>query len=447
MPDVAAARTLFKGPEWPTGYSVIYRGPYPDEPPSLDGEILSGGPFLWRWLRQDDLDGFETAYRQYAEAVVDQVFPNGGAGPLDMGLSVDDIVDSWTSRQIRDGLESIRYLSREGLPDRFMLVEGWLGIHYGWRFTSTPRDFQLLIAVFENIAERPIEIGNFTLRETTAMTLRQNEEADLALDAAEPTAKRVYPLGVLKPGEKIVLPVRIELPQSGLYGELGKELRTAARRGKRVLEDIQARGSVPITIKDMSAFDLFQKPASSFPSQTVPDIVERFEYGPAWRIDSVEVDGTAFEFRRHDPNNFVMIAGVGSCRYVFTYQPDGRLWWSEGSVLYDPIARDKKRTEEKKLERFNGRISIRELEHEIAVLDMINLKLEDANGYVAIYKPKRAALAEADGRELLLGYGDAIELDFGLAEPDWRGKSATLIAAGYYVPLSSPQFVTAAAHE
>jgi hypothetical protein len=448
VPDVAAARTLFKGPEWPAGYNVIYRGPYSDEPPSLDGETLSGGPFLWRWLRRDDLDGFEAAYRQYAESVVGKAFPSGGAGVFDVGpsTSVGDIVDSGRSGAIRDGIDSIRYLGREGLPDRFMMVEGWFGLHYGWRFTSTPRDFQLLIAVVENIAERPIEIGSFTLRETTAMTLRHNEESNLALGAAEAVAKRVYPLGVLKPGEKIVLPVRIELPQSDIYGEIGKKLRTAARRGERVIEDIRARGNTPIAVKDGNRFVLFQKPAASFPPQTVPDIVERFEYGPAWRIDSVEVDGTAFEFRQHDPNNFVMIAGVGvgSCPYVFTYQPDGKLWWSEGYFLYDAISRDKKRREEKKLERFNGRVSIRELEHEVTVLDMVNLKLEDANGTVAIYKPKRAVLAEADGEELLLGYGDTIELDFGLTEPAWRGKSASLIAVGYYVPLSSRQLVSAA---
>ena len=135
--------------------------------------------------------------------------------------------------------------------------------------------------------------------------------------------------------------------------------------------------------------------------------------------------------------NFVLIAGfgVGSCPYAFTYQPDGRFWRSEGHFLVDANAPEKKRTEEKTLERFRGRVAVREMEHEIAFLDMIRLRLVNREEVAFIFKPRRASLRDADGEELTLSYGEEIELDFGITERDWHGKKASLIAYGYYLPF------------
>jgi hypothetical protein len=311
---------------------------------------------------------------------------------------------------------------------------------------AAPQDAPALYAAsLENVAERPIEVGDFRLREINAMTLRRHEETKLALEEVEPFRRRVFPPGILRPGEKIVLPVRIELAQSTVEEDFQQALETAAAQGSRVLNVIRTRGDTLIDIRDHDQTVLFRKPASSFPSQVVPDIIERFEYGPAWRIETVEVNGTEFLFASMTLTNSFLVAGigVGSCPYVFSYQHDTQLWHSEGHFLYGAVTQEKKRKEEKALRLFEGRLAIRELEHEIAFLDIINLKLEDQDGKVSIHKPARVSLRDNDGHELLLAYGQGIELDFGLAEADWRGKKASLIVAGYYVPLSNPGLVNA----
>ncbi|MCB1491758.1 MAG: hypothetical protein KDJ77_08155, partial [Rhodobiaceae bacterium] len=237
VPDIEAARILFETPGWPENYGMLYGGTDGEYPPTVEDGKMMPAPLLWRWLTQADLDGFEDGYERYVRAVLEKIVPTAGGTPIDVGgnETVDEILASRMSGDLYDGIDSIRYLAREGLPDNFMLVRGWIGQHYGWAFTSTPRDFQLLIAVFENVSDGPIELGDFTLRQIDAMTLRQNAETDAELATSLPERKRVYPPGVLKPKEKVVVPVRIELPQAEVYNDPARDLRGSARAGRRVL--------------------------------------------------------------------------------------------------------------------------------------------------------------------------------------------------------------------
>lgn len=444
IPDTRAAETLFATDRWPQGYNAIYNDLTGDGMSLLQAEgKLRPPPMMWRWLTEDDLDQFESGYAEYVRRVLTQAVPTAGGTPIDVAghESFEEVVTSHHSRALMKGIDSVRYLTREGMPDRFMMVQGDLGAHYGWAFTSTPRDFQMLVAVMENTGPSAIEIGEFELRATKAMNIRTATQSLALLDASPARQQRVFPIGVLKPGEKILIPVRIELALSDFYVDRQEELDDLAFHGRSAQRALAAIGNRSITAIDYNSVGLFTKPASSFPSQTVPEVVERFEYGPAWRIDTVVVNGQTMGFRQHDPNNFMILAGaeVGSCPFAFSYQPDSDLWLNEGHFLLGATAPDLKRTEDKPLPNFKGRVMVRELEHEIAMLDMIHLKLTDADGVETVFKPINPALRDEDGVELRLAYGEGVELDFGLTEDDWRGKQASLVAAGYYINFAAPE--------
>ena len=418
---------------------VSYWSHYIERGPSrLNGKTVDPAPMLWRWLTEDDLDSFEERYKDYAKRVLAKALPNP-QGAFGAGFKLEEMLSGWQAKEALQAVESIRYLTREGLPEHFLLVTGAPSGHEGWSFTATPRDFQLVVAVLQNIGDAAIDLGDFTVRETKAMTVRTNGMTNAALGAAAPFDRRLFPLGVLKPEEKLVIPVRIELAQSVPDSDYGEAIQEAARGGARLQARIAAMGKTKLAVADNGGQPALRKPAASFPPQRVPDIVERFEYGPAWRIDGVTVDGASYPFRQHDPNNFVLVAGVGvgSCPYAFTFQPDAGIWYSEGHFLFGVTSPDRKRTEEKPLARFNGRVLIRELEHEITFLDRIELKLVDERGTATFHLPSTPALREIDGDEMALGYGEEAELDFGVTPADWRDKRASLVATGYYVPFSS----------
>ena len=447
IPDTAAAQTLFASADWPVGYNALYgMGGTGDSALEPDG-TLRPAPLMWRWLTQADLDGFDAGYDDYVRRVLAQVYPSAGGTPIDVSgdEAPAEVLNSRRSQDLMKGIDSIRYLAREGLPARFLMIEGFLGGHYGWSFTSTPRDFQMLVAVMENTGQQAIDIGEFALRETQAMTLRTAAESASLLDNSQERRQTVFPIGVLQPGEKILIPVRIELAQSELYVDRQEELDDNAFNGRRTERALAAAGNTSVTAVDYNLIALFTKPASAYPPQSTPQIVERFEYGPAWRIDSVSVNGEDIAFRQHDPNNFIVMAGaeVGSCPFAFSYQPDGDLWLNEGHFLFGATTPQLKRTEEKTLPNFRGRVMVRELEHEIVFLDMIRLKLTDANGNETIHLPVNAALRDEDGEEIRLAYGEGIELDFGLEEKDWQDRQASLVAAGYYINFSYPELFAA----
>jgi hypothetical protein len=435
IPDLAAADTLFNTRGWPDSYTLFWG--YWGTPVEWvePGRVLSV-PTLWRYLTPADLEGYETRYAQYLARGTE--FADGNqADPNVGGPSVPEF----------PALEAVRYLTRNGMPEKFMVVEGSRASHSGWQFTASTRGADLLIAILENVGERAIDVGAFRIDATDAMTIRTFEETSRLLDAAEPAERRLWPPGVLRPGEKLVIPVRIELPIiDQFYDWVIASYRDIHAPGEAVRREAEATGAG--TIDFVHPFDtenvLFTKARDDLRAGEIPDLVRRFEYGPAWRIESVEIDGASYDFREHDPNNFILFAGggVGSCPYVYSYQPDTGLWIEEGHFLLGAISPELKRSDELVLQHFQGRLEIRETEHEIAYLDSFALKLTDAEGNVQLFPATSpAALAAEDGDSLVLAYGDRAEVDFDLPDDALVGKTASIVATGYYVPLGNPALI------
>jgi hypothetical protein len=435
IPDLAAADTLFNTPGWPDSYALFWGFLGTPVEWVEPGRVLTA-PTLWRYLTPADLEGYETRYAQYlaraAEfAGTDQADPNAG------GPSAPEF----------PALEAIRYLTRNGMPEKFMLVEGTPGLHYGWQFSALTRGADLLIAILENVGEQAIDVGAFRIDATDAMTIRTFEETTSLLDAADPAERRLWPPGLLRPGEKLVIPVRIELPISEEFYDWAVEsYRDAQAPGEAVRREAEATASGAIDfVHPYNTGDvLFSKARDDLRAGAIPDFVQRFEYGPAWRIESVEIDGASYDFREHDPNDFILFAGggVGSCPYVYSYQPDTGLWIEEGHFLLGAISPALKRRDELALRNFHGRLEIRETEHEIAHIDSFALKLTDAEGNVQIYPATSpTALAAEDGESLVLAHGDRAEVGFDLPDDALEGRTAAIVATGFYVPFSNPALI------
>ncbi|MFA3920558.1 hypothetical protein [Ruegeria hyattellae] len=448
IPDLDAAESLFIRGAIPAGYAAFWGSSSESMRWVEQGQRMTA-PTLWRSLNSADLENYEARYDAYLGRALNisndakdmsslrqrsdrGKFANAGAG-FDHGRRIEHRT-----------LEALRYVARNGLPENYALVTGEPGVHYGWSFTAHTRSADLLVAVLENVGDQPIDVGAFTIAETGEMTLRRHAETQTLLEAATPVEKRLWPPGVLASGEKLIIPVRIEMPLIPEYFDwIASGYRDNFADGEAIRNEAVSSGQTPIMFVHPSETGnaLFALNAEDLPTGRIPNLVERFEYGPAWAIRGLEIDGKTYDFRQHDPNNFILFAGggIGSCPYIYTYHSDGEIWVEENHFLFGATSPGKKRTEELELRHFEGRLEIREKEHELAHLDQITLILRDDKGgetaYPAVWPD---VLAEMDGQELILGYGERTEVHFDLPDGVWEGKTALVSATGYYVPFSDP---------
>ncbi|GHF03635.1 hypothetical protein GCM10016455_26210 [Aliiroseovarius zhejiangensis] len=448
VPDLDAAESLFLRGAVPAAYQAFWGTSSGPARWVVPGATLTA-PTLWRSLTPDDLKGYEDRYQAYLGRALDISRDAANQSELrqraERGLFANAGAGYFSDRPIEHRpLDALRYLSRNGLPEGYAIVKGEPGVHYGWAFTVSTRSADLLVAVLENVGDQPMEVGAFSIAETEEMTLRRHDDTQALLLTADPVDKRLWPPGVLAPGEKLVIPVRIEMPLMPEFLDWVVEgYREAFAPGEAIRAEAQALGDRPILFVHPSATDnaLFSLRAQDMPKGRIPVLEPRFEYGPAWAIQAVEVDGTRYDFRQHDPNNFILFAGggIGSCPYIYTYHSDGDVWVEENHVLLGATSPDLKRTDRLKLSHFEGRLEIREKEHELAHLDQISLILRNADGQETVYPatwPK--PLTHEDGQNLVLGYNEASEVRFDLPDGALKGKTVFLSATGYYVPLSDP---------
>ncbi|MCK8463619.1 hypothetical protein MUY35_07125 [Aliiroseovarius sp. S1339] len=448
VPDLDAAQSLFQRYAVPAGYHA-YWGTSSGPASWIEPGSKMTAPTLWRSLTLADLDDYEARYDAYLGRALDISNDARSAGELaqraERGLFANSGAGYSAGHRIEHRtLDALRYVARNGLPENYALVKGEPGAHYGWSFTANTRSADLLVAVLENVGDQPMDVGAFSIAETDAMTLRLHDETQALLAAARPVEKRLWPPGVLAPGEKLVIPVRIEMPLLPEYYDwIVSGYRDNFDAGEAIRDEAIASAAQQIVFVHPyeTTNALFALPAGDMPKGRIPKLVERFEYGPAWSIQAVEVDGTTYDFRQHDPNNFILFAGggIGSCPYIYTHRQDGDIWVEEDHFLLGATSPDKKRTDRLELSHFEGRLEIREKEHELAHLDQITLILRDEMGeesaYPAIWPEE---LAATDGQNLVLGYGERVEVQFDLPDGEWEGKTALISATGYYVPFSDP---------
>lgn len=127
--------------------------------------------------------------------------------------------------------------------------------------------------------------------------------------------------------------------------------------------------------------------------------------------------------------------GGAACPYVFTYNEVVQEWQFETTILYNLRGAQNESWQSRPLQRFNGKLLIRELEPEISYIDQLSILMADHKDGLRVLTSQVPALLKPDGDYLVLKTGDEILLTF----DDFRKKSTYqqfwVVAQGYYIPV------------
>lgn len=389
---------------------------------------------MWRYLRRSDLTDYYKKIRRCRTLAEQRINVLTIRQVLHSGLpwytQNEGHFRDYTDRIV----ESLLYLTRRSLPEDFMIIEGQRTTHGGWLFESQVRNFELEVAVFENISNQPIELGDFEYLELIADDLRYIEETDSALATAPQHRRPLHAARTLLPGEKLIIPLRIHFTFMRPLEVLEESARLVLQQ--RISRATQDR----IQFVDYRDELLMSKSAESLLLNEPPRFVKRIDFGPAWSLQRVVVNGKAQAIREPDWKNFAVFLSSekGSCPYVFTLQHETGIWLNEGHVLLGATAPELTRRDTIELRHFNGRLQLRELQAEVAVIRQATLEIVDQDGSTRTLQPTNASLTR--GRGVLLAKGEAMDLVY----PSYRTRenyTARLTVEGYYIPYSSADLV------
>lgn len=422
VPDVSAAATVFGSLEWPRNYEFATRKfvSYPSE--GENGAYLRP---IWRYVVADDFTNYERRYKEYQTRLLADLRSDRHWTSRTGGHDV-----YYWQQSYFNIVRSLKFITQGGVPEGFMAITGNPGVHGGWAFSAQVRDLELLIAVYENVTESAINIGPFTYRETVRLSLRTERETDEILSNNIPKNKKLFPIITLTPGEAILIPIRVQfaLPEQDIERETNPTWNVSGLSIRRVgNEDI------------LSYADVFEKRMSAYRNPMQARLERRFDFGPAWTIESVVINGTKSSIRQYDTDNFLLYAGAakGSCPIVSTLEPDIGLWRNQGEILVKAVGGLRKMEDKLLLRDFHGIIDIREEEAKITILDSAAIVLKDkSTGLEELLFFDAPELRRDDGETLILNTGESIRKDFNSYEKDWERYEISLIVSGFYVPFA-----------
>lgn len=339
------------------------------------------------------------------------------------------------------------YLARETIPPDFGYVDIYVDYSAGCgggedSFTTIEfvgRTPKLRVAVVENITDQPIKLGRFTIRETKIKSLRSPEEEQALLNAQPSEERAWFAPEILKPGERIIIPVELLMgfrPTEDL-GEMYVGS-VDLQQDPDLLKQYKGSGSADFpgvtrgswfSIDAKTVDAILARQGAKFP------LNEDYVYGPSVRIESVEIAGVSYPFREFDASRLVITEGfeMGSCPYVYTYSPDSQTWTREGVILYALNEKRKESWDERPLQKFDGRVLIKEEDDEESFIDSVFVRAIALDGQETILNPANIQLAATDNRYVSLKKGDQLLVEFPRAR-NAIGVRYVLEAVGYYIP-------------
>lgn len=154
---------------------------------------------------------------------------------------------------------------------------------------------------------------------------------------------------------------------------------------------------------------------------------------PAQRLEAVYAIFQYWLHHRIFYNDSTLGLGL-ACPYIFTYAEQRGNWQHDTTVLYHLVGPQAEMVQERPLQRFDGRLWLREIEPEISYVDLIAVRLITADGREIMLPSARPSLSADDGNYLILRQGDEYLLTFDVPPEALPARAAWVIAAGYYVP-------------
>ena len=296
----------------------------------------------------------------------------------------------------------------------------------------------LNVAVVENVSSEPFSVGRFLTKENNSDRLRGRDE-DQAVIGAQPLQKQfLFSPGVLRPGEKLVIPLELSLTIEENYlldAEWGERYEWYADALARVRADGGAGFRVPDRQTDqIVSADVIERIMNRPP---IKFSAREYLYGPSISIESLEVNQYGYLVRRFDPSKLLITSAGdlegGSCPYIYTYSIANKSWVSEGVILYGNSSKLRESTDEVLLKRFNGQVLIMEKDPEDSYIDMIQIRAFTDDGKETILRPVNRGLLAADGEYIKLKQGEQLIVDFDMPQ-GFAAHKFVLRASGYYIP-------------
>lgn len=305
------------------------------------------------------------------------------------------------------------------------------------------RTIRLRVAIVENITNTAIKLGHFSLKEDHTEVIHSRESAKSELQNGQLRREALFPMEMLRPGEKIAIPIELQLAKNQ---EARDDLVTAADRPD-IYSSIRARGQFYFAAPEAAGAGL----GISLPSSTLEELLSQSnqivnldkEYllGPSIEIQNLEADRVEFPFRQFDSSRIVIFDedDSGSCPYVYTYSDTTKTWHNEGVILRGNVGKEREFLAEKELQVFDGRILLKESDPEDTFIDSIFVRAIYADGREFVAYPTYPSLRSSDGKRIRLRQGQQLSLSFEVPNRQ-NVRKFILSAVGYYVPYKTLYF-------
>ena len=349
LPDAQAAATVYRTKSWPADYRRFYR-----EAKHLDesDEFILASTTNWRPVKASEVTEYDKAARALAQVGANDpksveiiYFPSSADG--DVTSALDELRESRNSdaeasgneasadpaqapeivaaepadaearaRNATEDMETAatalvkdarnnavgasRYLTREGWPNDFLTAYGIWEAHadglLGWSTIVLPRRPFMLVAVLDVVGPPGgrLKLGALSMIVDRTTKLRPPSYGAQGRD------REVFELPdlALATGDKIVVPLRMELRATHFYGDVGREdllvsLRPSDEVYRHLKKLLNGRS------EDVQ-WGTIRKAASQFGVPESPDVQPAYTHGPTYEVVSARVNGADVPMRRFD---------------------------------------------------------------------------------------------------------------------------------------------------
>ncbi len=367
--------------------------------------------------------------------------------------------------KIKNNRESalLRFYSeacRSGAPQRFLpirVISGACG-DGGPVVIVEPPPLQIRVVVLENIQNAAIEFGQFHFRMLDPgrgiLTMRTRGENETLLATMNVDSEVWYKPRMVKPGEKIIVPLELLFKPSRSPYSIYRETEPAATRAGRracankLLADRELQ-TVALIGENYEGGSAHSVPVVVMPKQKFVDALlrdpvvapdqEAFVYGPSIALDSVDVNGFRSEVEPFDPINVAYYSSFeeGSCPFVYSRPTPESPWLKQGTILTGRSSKAREGTGALQIQAFDGTLKIAEEEDEVSYVDELFVRGTLANGERITLRPTDERITHRDLRYLALKKGDSVEIKFSVPE-GMRTGPVEVVASGFFELSAAP---------
>ncbi|HXI24548.1 MAG TPA: hypothetical protein VNG71_11850 [Pyrinomonadaceae bacterium] len=315
-----------------------------------------------------------------------------------------------------------------------------------WKASFIGPQLRMSVAIIENVSNDPISVGRVILKENRSAQLQSRDAVSAALQSLPAVKQELFGPRTLRAGESLVIPIELSLKTERKDLERYFASLYAAQISPSRYSELLTEADVAtaLTFPNNKGTDVaISAPAlQRIINRQIVDFASMSEYvyGPSVSIESLEIDRFGYLVRRFEPGKLLITSDfnteVGSCPFVYTYSARQESWLREGVILYGLDSKLRESTDEIPLQRFNGRVLIREEDPEDSFIDSISVRATGRDGNEILLLPENTKLLASDGDYVQLRQGEQMFLDFSLP-PGFIGRKFSLVASGYYLPYKS----------